>query len=110
MAPTGSVGWRPDGLESVKKTDQVAAHGVNPPVRAVRRPPLFTERPTIPRRLGLASSGYVIDDGPRNEAPGDAGCGVSRGRGDRSDRDILVSQPGRLAPGGGSANPRRHRP
>src|SRR6202022_997326 len=54
--------------------------------------------------------GYVIDDGPRNEAPGDADCGVARRGADRPDRDVLVSQPGRPAPGGRGANPRRDWP
>src|ERR1700704_6473427 len=41
--------------------------------------------------------GHVIDDDPRNEAPGDAGCRASRLGADRPDRDVLVSQPGRVA-------------
>src|SRR5712675_3247664 len=41
--------------------------------------------------------GHVIDDDPRNEAPGDAGCRASRRGADRPDRDVLVSQPGRVA-------------
>jgi hypothetical protein len=42
----GPVGCRPDGLESVKKTDQVAARGVNP--GSAGAPPAFIHR-TIQR-------------------------------------------------------------
>src|ERR1700709_2119770 len=57
-----------------------------------------------PPRPGLTRLGYVIDDGPRNEAPRDANCGVSRPRAVRPVRDVLVSQPGRLAPGSRGAD------
>ena len=53
--------------------------------------------------------GYVIDDGPRNEAPRDADCGVARRGLDRPDRDVVVPQPGRVARSGRGADPRRHR-
>ena len=59
--------------------------------------------------FGLTRPGYVIDDGPRNEAPGDADCGVARRGADRPDRNVLVPQPRRAAPGGRGADPRRHR-
>src|ERR1700749_1268907 len=54
--------------------------------------------------------GYVIDDGPRNEAPGDADRGVSRRGAGRHDRNVLVPQPGCPAAGGGGSDPGRDRP
>src|SRR3954467_4472697 len=51
--------------------------------------------------------GYVIDDGPRNEAPGDADCGVTGLGLDRPDRDIVVPQSGCAPRSGRGANPRR---
>ena len=59
--------------------------------------------------FGLVRSGYVIDDGPRNEAPGDAGSGIVRRSFDRPDRHVLVPQPRCAAAGGRGANPRRDR-
>ena len=96
----GRGGRHQDGLESVKKTLQVVWVGTGLPLH---RLPCSTKTTTSTR------PGYVIDDGPRNEAPGDADCGVSRRGADRPDRDVLVSQPGRPAPGGRGADPRRHR-
>ena len=119
LAPREAVaeGAPRNGLESVKKTHQVAGgwHGLSFPAR------LFSSGPTTSSRLGfnetlaltgrgLTRPGYVIDDGPRNEAPRDADCGVSRRGADRPGRDVLVSQPGCPAPGGGGADPRRDRP
>src|SRR5450755_3837444 len=114
----------PDGLESVKKTPQVAPVVMGPP--ACRQSPIRTviSAEIGPTRVWLMYNpprfnndsttstrpGYVIDDGPRNEAPGDADCRASRRGGARPDLDVLVSQPGRLARGGGGANPRRNRP
>src|SRR5229473_569194 len=74
-------------------------------VRLMYNPPRLNRDSTTPTRPG-----YVIDDGPRNEAPGDADCRASRRGADRPDLDVLVSRPGRLAPGGRGANPRRDRP
>ena len=55
--------------------------------RAQRGPTLSpTLSSTASIRLGSTRLGYVIDDGPRNEAPGDAGCGVVRRGADRPDR------------------------
>src|ERR1700682_1393560 len=114
----------PDGLESVKKTPQVASVVMGPP--ACRRSPIRTviSAEIGPTRVWLMYNpphfnrdsttstrpGYVIDDGPRNEAPGDADCRASRRGADRPDLDVLVSRPGRLASGGRGANPRRDRP
>ena len=73
--------------------------------RAYRR----AARPVQPEPPTSTRPGYVIDDGPRNEAPGDADCGVSRLGFDRPDRHVLVPQPGCAPPGGRGADPRRHR-
>src|ERR1700716_2264518 len=77
----------PDGLESAKKTPQVAPVGVGPP--ACRLSPIRTvifaeigqtpiwlmyNPPHCNRDSTPTQPGYVIDDGPRNEAPGDADC------------------------------------
>src|SRR5258708_6748161 len=56
--------------------------------RAPCRPFINNSDPTSTR------PGYVIDDGPRNEAPGDADCGGARHGADRPDRNVLVAQPG----------------
>src|SRR4029077_7696908 len=89
-----------DGLESVKKTLQVAWVGTGLPAR---RPPMQ------PRPKTSTQPGYVIDDGPRNETPGDADCGIAGFGFDRPDRYVPVPQPGRAPSGGRGANPRRHR-
>ena len=51
----------------------------------------------LEHRTDRLKLGYVIDDGPRNEAPGDADCGILRRGRDRPDRDVLVPQPRRPA-------------
>src|SRR3982075_164955 len=97
-----------DGLESVKKTNQVAGVARQAPARC-----FSPATPTAARRdfkgRGFNRPGYLIDDGPRNEAPGDAGGGVFRRGADRPDRDLLAARPQRLARGGRGADPRRHR-
>src|SRR5882762_4882507 len=97
--PAAALRSAEDGLESVKKTEQVA--GVGRPIqvgccrpggdicrtrvtlRSVDMAPAhFNSNSTSTRhrlaRLCLARLGYVIDDGPRDEAPGDADCGGAR--------------------------------
>ncbi len=115
-----------DGLESVKKPIKLRV-GSHPGLKASRKAQsvaaglarrtgdpilpdfsLTATRPAKPSRV--TRLGYAIDDGPRNEAPGDADRGVARRSPDRPDRDVLVPQPGHLAAGGGGANPGRDRP
>ena len=72
------------GLESVKKTNQVAG-------AAGRRPT---------GRQASANPGHVIDDGLRNEAPGNIGRGHSGSCGDRpvgADLHVAAARPRRLA-------------
>src|SRR6185437_1520916 len=66
--------------------------------------------PSTTTRRRRPRSGYVIDDGPRNEAPGDADRGVSRRGAGRHDRDVLVPQPGCPEAGGGRSDSGRDRP
>src|SRR5438045_1382963 len=104
--PAGRGG---SGLESVKKTQQVAA----PPRKGLpTRPP--STRPRFNQNvfqadLDLSRPGYVSDDGPRNKTPGHAACGVARRDPDRSVRNVLVSQPRRIARAGRGADRVRDR-
>src|SRR6201996_2421381 len=93
-----AVSRRRYGLESVKKTPQVGTVGKVAPCLSVALRPGASTR-----------SGYVIDDGPRNETPGDAGCGVAGLGAGRDDRNVLVPEPGRPQASGGRPDPRRDR-
>src|SRR5215213_2266853 len=66
--PGDSSNRAASGLESVKKTDQVAGVGQLP--GSIRQRPDGISPTSV-----LTTLGYVIDDGPGNEAPRDAGCG-----------------------------------
>src|SRR6185369_2828228 len=77
-----AVGKTARGLESDKKTHQVAAlnlTGLGRGARGFPGPPFWLQRPT--------RSGHAIDHGPRNEAPRDADRGAARRCADRPDRD-----------------------
>src|SRR5947208_1910706 len=53
---------------------------------------------------------HGTDDGPGDEAPGDADRGIVRPGAGRHDREFLADQPRRVASGGGGADPRGHGP
>ena len=75
---TGDLGM--SGLESVKKTHQLV-------------------RPCgIGRLLAFCltfSFGLVIDDNPRNKAPGSTDCGIVFCRPNRADCNVMAHRPGR---------------
>src|SRR6188472_3205951 len=77
------------GLESVKKTNQIAGVGP-PPGSLLQRPDGSTRhqlnRFRVQRDLNSTRLGYVIDGGPGNEAPRHAPCGAVRRGADRPDR------------------------
>src|ERR1700744_210665 len=90
-SPSMTRHLHPRGLERVKKTHQITT--------TVRG-----DRDGAGLFLNI-DPGYVIDDGPRNETPGDASCGGPLRHIDRAGRHVLVSQPRRVAPGGRSTDP-----
>src|SRR5204862_2797682 len=72
--PAGTGG---SGLESVKKTQQVAAR--RSPTKGAPDPTTSTHpRFNQTFQPHVFKPGYVSDDGPRNKAPGHADCGVVR--------------------------------
>src|SRR5204862_141211 len=87
-----------------------ATKGAADPTTSTR--PRFNQtfQPHVFKQPWISSRpGYVSDDGPRNKAPGHADSGVARRDADRPARNVLVSQPRRLARGGRGADPRGDR-